>query len=155
MCFLLNPGALPNAFVSSCAPVGVFVALCRAFLYLFRTLGGFGVPNVAPRPSILTHLGYSWESFGHFGGTLVLYFGTLELQLGTLGVHVGVLWPLWGVALDPSDHFGGKCSEKVPKMDAKIETFSLRFGVFVESGKQCLDCTCAVGIGVGPLVFIL
>ena len=47
---------------------------------------------VAPWASILTHMGYSWEAFGHFGETLGLHFGTLGLHLGTLGVHVGVLW---------------------------------------------------------------
>ena len=29
------------------------------------------------------------------------------------------------------------------------------FWVFVESGKQRLDCACAVGLGFGPLVFTL
>ncbi len=29
------------------------------------------------------------------------------------------------------------------------------FLFFVESGKQRLDCACAVGLGFGPLVFIL
>jgi len=72
-------------------------------------------------------MGYSWESFGHFGETLGLRFGTLGLHLGTLGVHVGVLWALWGVALDPSGHFCGKGSKKAPKMDAKMDTFSMRF----------------------------
>ena len=72
-------------------------------------------------------MGYSWESFGHFGGTLGLHFGTLGLHLGTLGVHFGVLWALWGVALDPSAHFCGKGVKKVPKMEAKMETFSMIF----------------------------
>ena len=31
----------------------------------------------------------------------------------------------------------------------------MRFRVCVESGKQCLDCACAVGLGFGPLVFTL
>ena len=46
---------------------------------------------VAPWASILTHMEYSWEAFGHFGETSGLHFGTLGLHLGTLGVHVGVL----------------------------------------------------------------
>ena len=40
-------------------------------------------------------------------------------------------------------------------MDVKIETNSMRFLDFVESGKQRLDCACAVGLGFGPLVFTL
>ena len=91
--------------------------------------------------------------FSALWGDLGLHFGTLRLHLGTLGVHVGVLWALWGAALDPSSHFCGKGNKKAPKIDAKIETFSMRFRVFVESGKQCLDCACAVGLGFGPLVF--
>ena len=75
--------------------------------------------------------------------------------MGTLGIHVGVLGALWGVAPDPSAHFCRKGSKKAPKMDAKIETFSMRFRVFVESGEQRLDCACAVGLGFGPLVFTL
>ena len=96
-------------------------------------------------------MGYGWESFGHFGESLGLHFDTLELHLGTLVVHVGVLSALWDVALDPSGHFCGKGFKKAPKMDAKMETFSMRFRVFVESGKQCLDCACAVGLGFGPM----
>ena len=83
------------------------------------SLWHFGWPFgsiVAPWPSILTHMGYSWEAFGHFGETLGLHFGTLGLHLGTLGVHVGVLWALWGVALDPSGHFYGKGSKNARKM---------------------------------------
>ena len=83
------------------------------------SLWHFGWPFgsiVEPRASILTHMGYSWEAFGHFGETLGLHFGTLGLHLGTLGVHVGVLWALWGVALDPSGHFYGKGSKKGRKM---------------------------------------
>ena len=99
-------------------------------LYMFFGLRGtlqglvvsrwhFGWPwgsIVAPWASILTHMGYSWEAFGHFGETLGLHLGPLGLHLGTLGVHVSVLWALWGVALDPSNHFCGKGSKKVPKM---------------------------------------
>ena len=90
---------------------------------------------VAPWASILTHMGYSCESFGHFGETLGLHVATLELHLGTLGVHVGVLWALWGVALDPSAHFYEKGSKKTPKVNAKRDTFPMRFRGFVESGK--------------------
>ena len=36
-----------------------------------------------------------------------------------------------------------------------METNSMIFSVFVESGKQRLDCACAVGLGFGPLVFTL
>ena len=82
---------------------------------------------MAPWVSILTHMGCSWESFGHFGETLGLHFGTLGLHLGTLGVHGGVLWALLGVALDPSCHFCGKSSKKAFKMDATIETNSMIF----------------------------
>ena len=122
------------------------------------SLWHFGWPwgsIVAPWASILSHMGCSWESFGHFGETLGLHFGALGLHLGTLGVHVGVLWALWGVALDPSGHFCGKCLKKAPKMDAEIKAFPMRFCVFVESGKQRLDCACAVGLGFRPLVFNL
>ena len=66
--------------------------------------------------SLLTHMGYSWEAFGHFGETLGLHLGTLGLHLGTLGVHVGVLWALWGVALDSSGHFCRKGFKKAPKI---------------------------------------
>ena len=82
---------------------------------------------MTPWASILTHMGYSWEAFGHFGETLGLHFGTLGLHLGTLGVHVGVLWALLGVALDPLSHFGGKCAKKSPKIDVTIETNSMIF----------------------------
>ena len=112
-------------------------AVCICLFGLCGTLQGlvvsrwhFGWPwgsIVAPWASILTHMGYSWEAFGHFGETLGLHFGTLGLHLGTLGVHVGVLWALWGVALDPSGHFCGKCSKKAPKMDAEMETISMIF----------------------------
>ena len=68
---------------------------------------------------------------------------------------VGVLWALWVVALDPLGHFCGKVSKKAPTMDAQIETFSMIFLVFVESGSQRLDCACAVGFGFGPLAFTL
>ena len=84
---------------------------------------------MAPWASILTHMGYSWEAFGHFGETLGLHFSTLGLHLGTLGVHVGVLWALLGMALDPSAHFCGKCSKKAPKVDVEMETNSMIFGV--------------------------
>ena len=80
------------------------------------SLWHFGWPFgsiVAPWASILTHMGYSWEAFGHFGETLGLHFGTLGLHLGTLGVHVSVLRALLGVALDPLSHFCGKYSKKV------------------------------------------
>ena len=105
--------------------------------------------------SILTHMGHSWEASGHVGETLGLHFGTLGLHLGTPGVHVGVLWALWGVALDPSGHFCGKGLKKAPDMDVQIETFSMTFQVFVNSGQPRLDCACAVGLGFGPLVFNL
>ena len=71
---------------------------------------------VAPWASILIHMGYSWECFGHLGEALGLHFGTLELHVGTLGVHVGVLWALWGVALDPSGHFCRRGSKNAPKI---------------------------------------
>ena len=110
--------------------MGVFVALCKALWCLFGTLGGLQAPYgsiVAPWASILTHMGYSWEAFCHFGETLGLHFGTLGLPLGTLGVHVGVLWALLGVALDPSSHFCGKGLKKAPKIDAKMNTLSMIF----------------------------
>ena len=40
-------------------------------------------------------------------------------------------------------------------MDAEIETFPMIFRVFVESGKQRLDCACAVGLGFRLLFFTL
>ena len=59
---------------------------------------------VAPWAPILTHMGYSWEAFGHFGQTLGLHFGTLGLHLrtpdpcwclvGTFGCCPGPLEPL-------------------------------------------------------------
>ena len=76
--------------------------------------------------SILTRMGYSWESFRHFGETLGLHFGTLDLHLGTLGVHVGALWALWGVALDPSCHFCGKDRKRCKK----TSDWGARRGVF-------------------------
>ena len=36
-----------------------------------------------------------------------------------------------------------------------MEANSMIFSVFAESGKQCLDCACVVGLGFGPLVFSL
>ena len=41
---------------------------------------------------------------------------TLGLHLGTLGLHFGALLALWGVALDPFGHFGGKGAKNVPKI---------------------------------------
>ena len=80
--------------------------LCGTLQGLVESRWHFGWPwgsIVAPWAFILTHVGYSWKSFKHFGETLGLYFGTLGLHLGTLGVHVGVLWALLCVALvDPS-----------------------------------------------------
>ena len=101
--------------------VGTCGCLCGTLRGLVVSLWHFGWPwgsIVAPWVSILTHMGCSWESFGHFGETLGLHFGTLGLHLGTLGVHVGVLWALWGVALDPSGHFCRKGSKKAPKIIA-------------------------------------
>ena len=91
--------------------VGTYRCLCGNLRGLVVSLWHFGWPwesIVAPWVSILTHMGCSWESFGHFGETLGLHFGTLGLHLGTLGVHGGVLWALLGVALDPACHFCGK-----------------------------------------------
>ena len=127
--FLLHPGALRNAFVSSCACWHLW-CLCGTLRGHVVSLWHFGWPwgsIVPPWASILTHMGHSWEAFGHFGETLGLHFGTLGLHLGTLGVHVGVLWALWGVALDPSGHFCGKSSKKAPKMIAQMKTFSMIF----------------------------
>jgi hypothetical protein len=90
----------------------MFFCFCGTLQGLVVSLWHFGWPwgsIVAPWAFILTHMGYSWESFEHFGKTLGLHFGTLGLPLGTLGVHVGVLWALLGVALDPLSHFCGKC----------------------------------------------
>ena len=74
--------------------VGTYGCLCGTLRGLVVSLWHFGWPwgsIVAPWVSILTHMGCSWESFGHFGETLGLYFGTLELHLGSLGVNVSVL----------------------------------------------------------------
>ena len=110
--------------------VGTCVCICGTLQGLVVSFWHFGWPwgsSVASWVSILTHMGYSWESFRHFGKTLGLHFGTLGPHLGTLGVHVGVLWALCCVAHDPSGHFCGKGSKKAPKMDAKMETFSMIF----------------------------
>ena len=94
-------GGLFMFFVSSWH----FARPCGVSLTLWLPFGSI----VTPWASILTHMGYSWEAFRHFGETVGLHFCTLGLHLGTLGVHVGVLWALLGVALDPSGHFCGKC----------------------------------------------
>ena len=129
ICFFAPRGFTQCVRVELCllASMGVFVVLCGALWCLFGTSGSLGDSLVAPWVSILTHMGYRWESFGHFGETLGLHFGTRGLHLGTLGVHVGVLWALWGVARDPSGHFCGKGSKKVPKIHVKIETFPMFF----------------------------
>ena len=57
-----------------------------------------------------------WGTLGGHLGTLGLHLGTLGLHLGTLGLHFGALLALWGVALDPFGHFGGKDAKKVPKI---------------------------------------
>ena len=78
--------------------VGTYGCLCGTLRGLVVCLWHFGWPwesIVAPRVSILTRMGCSWQSFGHFGETLGLYFGTLGLHLGALGVHGGVLWGFW------------------------------------------------------------
>ena len=151
----------PSASTRPRAVCTCFLSLCGTLQGLVVSLERFGWPFgsiVAPWASILTHMGYSWEAFGHFGETLGLHLGTLGLHLGTLGVHVGVLWALWGVALDPSGHFCRKGSKKVRKiigLGSQAGSILMIFSVFVESGKQRLDCACAVGLGLGPLVFTL
>ena len=63
--------------------------------------------HVAPWASILTHMGYSWEAFWHFGETS----GFISAPLGSLWVPLGsMLVPcvLLGVALHPLSHFCGK-----------------------------------------------
>ena len=127
LCFCCTLGLYP---MRSCLVVlvGTYGCLCGTLRGLVVSLWHFGWPwgsIVAPWVSILTHMGCSWESFGHFGETLGLHFGTLGLHLGTLGVHGGVLCALLGVALDPSCHFCGKCSKKAPQNDVKIKTNSM------------------------------
>ena len=87
----LHPGALPNAFVSSCACCWHLWVSLYPLLGLVGSLWHFGWPwgsIVAPWASILTHMGYSWEAFRHIGETMGLHFGTLGLHLGT-GVRGG------------------------------------------------------------------
>ena len=113
-CYLLTRcggSTSPSASTRPRAVCTCLLGLCGTLQGLVVSLWHFGWPFgsiVAPWASILTHMGYSWEAFGHFGETLGLHLSTLGLHLGILGVHVGVLWALWGVALDPSDHFCGK-----------------------------------------------
>ena len=62
------------------------------------------------------------------------------------------------MALDPSGHFYGKGSKKTRKiigLGSQAGSIFIIFGLFVESGKQRLDCACAVGLGFWPLVFTL
>ena len=91
--FFRNLGLYP---MRSCLVVlvGTYGCLCGTLRGLVVSLWHFGWPwesIVAPWVSILTHMGYSWKAFRHFGATLGLHFGTLGVHLGTLGVHVGVL----------------------------------------------------------------
>ena len=120
----------PSASTRPRAVCTCLLGLCGTLQGLVVSLWHFGWPFgsiVAPWASILTHMGYSWKAFGHFGVTLGLHVGTLGLHSGTLGVHVGVLWALLGVALDPLSHFCGKYLKKSPKMDVQIETNSMIF----------------------------
>ena len=66
-------------------------------------------------PPVLHSWGTLWRSLALWG-TSGCHFSTLGLHLGTLGLHFGALLALWGVALDPFGHFGGKGSKKVPKV---------------------------------------
>ena len=71
---------------------------------------------MAPWASRLAHLGYTLIFFWHFGGPRGFHLATLGLHLGTLGLHFGALLALWGVALDPFGHFGGKGAKNVLKI---------------------------------------
>ena len=80
---------LPSMGASTCSLVGSSL----------EPAAGSTSPSASTRPrSILTHMGYSWESSGHFGETLGLHFGTLGsiwVPLGSMLVscgHCGV-WP--------------------------------------------------------------
>ena len=68
--FLLYPGALPNAFVSSCACWHLWVSL-------WHFAGPCGV-SLALRVALGIHC------------------GTLGLHFDTHGVQLGVFWALWG-----------------------------------------------------------
>jgi hypothetical protein len=100
----LEPAAGSTLPAASTRPRAVCICLsglCGTLQGLVESRWHFGWPFdsiVAPWASNLTHMGYSWEAFGHFGVTV-------GLHLGTLGVHFVVLLALWGVALYPFGQF--------------------------------------------------
>ena len=91
--------------------VGTCGCLCGTLQGLVVSLWHFGWPwgsIVAPWASILTHVRYSWESFGHFGAPL----GSIWVPLGSMLVSCGDfgVWPLTPRAT---------LVEKAPKMHPK------------------------------------
>ena len=114
---------------------------------------------------------------------LGIHCDTLGLHFDTHGVQLGVVWGLWGplgasfrqpgapfgfpwgpcwclvgtLGCGPGflGHFRSKGLKKPLKMHAEMGTFSMVCRVCVESGKQHLDCACAVGLRFRPLVFNL
>ena len=69
--------------------------------------------------------GRIYVAFGEHpaAGGMYMSFESLWHFVGPGGVSLA----LWGVALDPLDHFCGKGVKKAPKMDARMETISMTF----------------------------
>ena len=112
--------------------------------YIFVSL--FGAP--------WRHFGTPCRSLGTLGAPLGLKFGSPGVILASLGHHLCNLLSL--LAVDRKSFEKG--SKKLPKrigFGSQAGRILMIFRVFVESCKQRLDCACAVGLGLEPLVFTL
>ena len=108
---------------------------------------------MAPAPTFLNFGGHVCVLLALLGAS-GLQFGSPGVILASLGHHLCNLLSLLAVDRKRVE----KGSKKVPKrigFGSQAGRILMIFRVFVESGKQRLDCACAVGLGFWPLVFSL